>query len=109
MQKIFDVLEEFGGVIETDDPRCYWSLDLEVEEIEGDMLRWNTRRRNIFLYMPELLTLMKQKRSINMICRIIYIKERIIARGTIRRRIYILLQDIHLQWSFSQEEYQECL
>ena len=51
----------------------------------------------------------EKKRSINMICRIIYIKERIIARGTIRRRIYILLQDIHLQWSFSQEEYQEYL
>ena len=37
LQKIFDVLGEFGGVIETDDPRCYWSLDLEVEEIEGDI------------------------------------------------------------------------
>ena len=51
----------------------------------------------------------EKKRSIKMICRSISIKERIIARGTIRRRIYILLQDIHLQWSFSQEEYQECL
>ena len=37
LQKIFDVLWEFGGVIETDDPRCYWSLDFEVEEIEGDV------------------------------------------------------------------------
>lgn len=37
LQKIFDVLGEFGGVIETDAPRCYWSLDLEVEEIEGDI------------------------------------------------------------------------
>ena len=37
LQKIFDVLGEFGGVIETDDPRYYWSFDLEVEEIEGDI------------------------------------------------------------------------
>ena len=37
MQKIFDVLGEFGGVIETDNPRSYWPFDLEVEEIEGDI------------------------------------------------------------------------
>ena len=37
LQKIFDVLGEFGGVIETDNPRSYWPFDLEVEEIEGDI------------------------------------------------------------------------
>lgn len=37
LQKLLDVLGEFGGVIETDDPSSYWSLDLEVEEIKGNV------------------------------------------------------------------------
>ena len=37
LQKVFDVLGEFGGVIETDNPGSYWPFDLEVEEIEGDI------------------------------------------------------------------------
>ena len=37
LQKIFDVLGEFGGVIEKDNPGSYWPFDLEVEEIEGDI------------------------------------------------------------------------
>lgn len=40
LQKLLDVLGEFGGVIETDDPRSYWSLDLEVEEIKGNYHIW---------------------------------------------------------------------
>lgn len=36
LQKIFNVLGKFGGVIETNDPGTWWTLDLEVECIEND-------------------------------------------------------------------------
>lgn len=36
LQKLFDVLGEYGGVIETDDPGTWWNLDLEVQAIDGD-------------------------------------------------------------------------
>ena len=34
LQRIFDVLGEFGGTIETKDPDTWWKLDLEVEQAD---------------------------------------------------------------------------
>lgn len=34
LQKIFDFLGEYGGVIETNNPENWWTLDLEVESVE---------------------------------------------------------------------------
>ena len=35
LQKIFNYLGEFGGTIETNQPRTWWTLDLEVESVDG--------------------------------------------------------------------------
>ena len=34
LQKLFDYLGEFGGKIETKNPRTWWTLNLEVESVE---------------------------------------------------------------------------
>ena len=36
LQQIFDVLGEYGGTIETKKPENWWTLDLEVVDIDGD-------------------------------------------------------------------------
>jgi len=36
LQKVFDFLGRYGGVIETKNPESWWNLDVEVEFIEGE-------------------------------------------------------------------------
>ncbi len=36
LQKLFDFLGEYGGVIVTNEPGTWWTLDLEVEEVYDD-------------------------------------------------------------------------
>ena len=36
LQQVFDLLGEFGGVIETKSPEAWWSLDVEVIDIDKD-------------------------------------------------------------------------
>lgn len=36
LQRLFDVVGQYGGTIETYDPGTWWTLDIEVECIEGD-------------------------------------------------------------------------
>lgn len=37
LQKIFDFLGEFGGIIETNDPGIWWKMDVEVEHADKNM------------------------------------------------------------------------
>ena len=39
LQKLFDFLGEYGGIIKTNAPDNWWDLDLEVEEIENSKKR----------------------------------------------------------------------
>lgn len=56
LQKIFDKLGKYGGVIETDDP-YWWNLDVEVEQIEGNqkdiLIGVYKRVRGEIMYDPE--------------------------------------------------------
>jgi hypothetical protein len=36
LQKLFDFLGEYGGTIETKKPENWWTLDLEVDSVEGE-------------------------------------------------------------------------
>ena len=36
LQRLFDVVGQYGGIIYTNDPGTWWPLDIEVESIEGD-------------------------------------------------------------------------